>query len=289
MHQATLITCLLALLAWSPALMGHAQPSPAALSSPSGEQILQRAAAVTGGDDGRAHITFTFKQPGQAEQKIGYAMLWKHTKDKAFASKVIYFTEFPTADRGKAYLGHIRPAGSTKPDKEWLYLPELLAVRKLTGHDHKHGNAKPDEFSASVLTHADLMDRPPSLDSHRLLDSHQLLGSTELNGNTMWRVESRPKQADNAYPYSAVIRWIDTKNHLTHRTEYLGPDNTPIKRADTTWAKIDGEWVWKKVVADHLITGAQTTIEMTDVAVNLDLPDRTFTTRTLSKGPKRLF
>jgi len=267
--------------------MGHAtQPSPSALSAPSGEQILQRAAAVTGGDDGRAHIAFTFKQPGQAEQKIGYAMLWKHTSnDKEFASKVIYFTEFPKADRGKAYLGHIRPAGSKKADKEWLYLPELLAVRKLTGHnhDHKHGAAKPDEFSASVLTHADLMDRPPSL------DNNQLLGSAELNGRPVWQVQSRPKKKSPAYPYSAVIRWIDQQNHTTHRTEYLGPDNTPIKRTNTTWSKIDGEWVWKKVIADHLTTGAQTIIEMTDVKVNTNLPNRTFTTRTLSQGPKRLF
>jgi len=268
--------CLIALL--FTVLFSHAP----AIAEPTGTQILDRAALITGGKDGRAHITFTFKAPGQKEQRLGYAMLWtNHPKEAEFASKVIYFTEFPTNDRGKAYLGHIRHHGAKKPNKEWLYLPELLAVRKLSGHHHDH--SKPDEFAPSVLTHADLMERPPTMDDNRLL------GTATLDGKPLWQVESRPKKANDTYPYRAVIRWIDPKTSLTHRTDYIGQDGTPVKKAITTWQKIDGEWLWHTVVADNLKTGAQTIIEMKDAKVNTGLKDKVFNPRILRKGPNRFF
>ena len=247
----------------------------------SGKAIMARAAAHTGGKEGVARVYFKVMTPGQEDATLRYAMIWKRYETGPFGSKVMFFPEAPASLKGKAYMGFIARHGSGKRDEEWMYIPELLAVRKLTHKMHHHGPE--DLFSRSVVSEAELSPRSPELDSHRLLETKQ------ANGLTLYSVESTPKASDPEYPYARVITQIRADHYLPVSSTYLDGDGNVIKQVTTDWQQVNDVWVWKKLTATDIQTGAVTTVTQTDIKVNTGIKDRLFSERTIKKGPGRLF
>ncbi len=247
----------------------------------SGPAIMAGVATHTGGDDGASRVSFKVHTAGQEDATLRYAMVWKRYRSGPFGSKVLFFPEAPVSLKGKAYMGFIARHDSGRHDEEWMYIPELLSVRKLTHKEHHHGPE--DLFSRSVLTEGDMAPRAPERDRHRLL------GTEQHNGMTLYRVESIPRHADPAYPYARIIHRIRADHHLPVSTDYLDGDGNLLKRVTTEWQQVNGVWVWQRLTATHPATGATTTLIQTDIKVNTGIKDRLFSQRTMKKGPGRLF
>lgn len=253
-------------------------PAPAAIEL-SADEIVRRAAEVTGGNDAVAHLDFTFSQPGQMPRRLGYTMAWKRYEgENGLDSKVLFFSDFPPDDKGKAYLGWIYAPQSGKAHDQWMYLPELRMVRKMTHvhHDHAHQD---DDFGRSVLKHEDLMPRPPQV------DQHSLYGEGEGDDGTKYYIiQSVPREKDENFPYSKVLRWISKDNFLTGRLDYFDPRGSEIKHQHITWQRVGDQWMWQRVVGTELKTHAETVLEVSRARVDLGLPDSLFTTRKLPLG-----
>ena len=223
-----------------------------------------------------SRLTFTFVRPDGEERKLIYTMVWKEYAGRDDVDdKVIFFSEYPPDDKGKSFMVWVY---EDKKNDEWMYLPELRMVRKVT-HSERHAhNDKEDDFAHSVLTQVDLVPREADLDNNTLLKEE------ELDGHTDFVVESTPKRVTKDYPYKKTRRWITQDNFLPERTDYYGSSGGLVKRQSTKWKKIGNAWVWERVVGEDLITKERTELDISDIKLNSDLKDDIFSARTLRLG-----
>lgn len=241
------------------------------------EQIVTKAYQVDGGRDGVSRLTFTFRKPNAPEKKLIYTMVWKgYGGEGGVDSKLLFFSEFPPDDRGKAFMGYIY--SDDRMDDHWLYLPELRMVRKMNHDMHEH-HREDDEFAPSDLTRGDLVPRAPDADRHRLA------GEETVEGRAYYVVESVPEDEDDEnYPYSKTVKWIAKDNFLTERIDYYRGGDQAAKRQRIKWKKIDKFWVWEQVVGEDLKDGSRTVLDISDIRVNVGLKDQAFTARSLRNG-----
>ena len=188
---------------------------------------------------------------------------------------MIFFNEFPPGDNGKSYMIWVN---ENTQDDEWMYLPELRMVRKVTHDESHHHNDKEDDFARSVLTQVNLVPREPDLDDHILLKDE------DLNGHSDYVVESTPKQDSKNFPYQKTRRWISKDNFLPERIDYYGKDGELEKRQTIKWKRIGEAWVWEQVVGVDLVTNDRTVLDITDVRLNTGLKDEIFSARSMRLG-----
>lgn len=256
---------------------------PAVSADPTAEEILNKSFDVRGGEDSISTLTFSFMDTNARERKLSYTMLWKDYKGQDdLVTKMIFFKEFPPADKGIAYMIWMYRPDLNRDDDEWLYLPELRTVRKLSkkigenGEDSK--NDEDSEFSKSVLHRIHLAPRPPGL------DTYQLLRSEELDGKEYYVIERTPKNNDDIYPYKKTLNWISKDNFLLTKIDYFDRGGEKIMHQDIKWQKIDAAWIWEKVEAINLNTGNTTVLTISDARVNTGIDDDAFSKRVMKLG-----
>lgn len=244
----------------------------------SADAVMKKSFAVYGGDDSLSKITFIFQEKGDLEKKLVYSMAWKKFQGASDVdTKVIMFRDFPPDAKGVSYLGIFYKPELNKNDDEWIYLPELRMVRRLSHTGPKH--AKEEEFSKSELRQFDLVPRNPDD------DTHQLLPSETMEGVACHVIESIPKKGGGEfYPYGKVVRWISKENFLPLRIDYYDERDKLQKQQFTKWKKIGDAWVWEEVVGTNIQTGNKTLLTITDIKVNVGLTDESFSKRTMQLG-----
>lgn len=249
----------------------------------SADAIMQKSYVVYSGDDSLSRITFTFQEKGFPEKKLVYTMAWKRFTEGEYEAKVMMFREFPPDAKGVSYMGFFYMPHPSRNDDEWIYLPELRMVRKLSHSGPKH--AKQEEFAPSELRQYDLMPRHPGY------DTHQLLRTEKLGAVDCYVIQSTPKpNGAEAYPYSKVVKWISKDNFLPLRVEYYaevqgGNEEGKLQKQQVTqWKKIGNAWVWEEVKGVNIRTGNQTTLTVSDVRINVGLTDGSFSKRAMQLG-----
>jgi len=255
-----------------------------ALAQPSADEIINKSLEVYGGDNSLSTLTFSFQESNEIERKLVYRMLWKDYKGKdGLSTKMIFFKEFPPDDKGIAYMSWIYRPDMNQDDDEWLYLPELRSVRKLSKkidshHEGRHQHDKDDEFAKSVLHRPHLVPRPV------YLDRHQLLRTEDLDGKNFYVIERIPKKHTDDFPYSKTINWISADNYLLTKIDYYDTGGKVVIHQRINWQKIADAWVWDKVEATDVETGNNTTLTVSDVRVNIGIDDEAFTKRVMKLG-----
>lgn len=241
------------------------------------EQIVAGAYQVDGGRDGISRLSFTFHKSNAAPKKLIYTMAWKgYGGEGGLDSKLLFFSEYPPGDQGKAFLGYLYSDG--RVDDHWLYLPDLRMVRKMNHDMHEH-HREADEFAPSDLTRGDLVPRAPTADRHRLV------GEQAIDGRAYYVVESVPNDRDDEnYPYSKVVKWIGKDDFLTERIDYYRGGDQVAKRQSIKWKKIGKYRVWERVVGEDFTNGSRTVLDISDIRVDVGLKDQVFSTRSLRNG-----
>lgn len=256
-------------------------PSIASADLSAGE-VMAKAYVVSGGDDSVSRLTFTFHKADGKEKKLVYTMAWKkYGPQDEIRDKVIFFSEYPPDDNGKSYMIWVA-ADRRKQDDEWMYLPELRMVRKVTHDLSRRHDDKQDDFSHSLLTQVNLMPRDPDLDTHILLQDDQ------WDGHADYVVESVPKQANKTYPYAKTRRWISKDNFLTERIDYYNESGEVEMRQTTRWKKIGNAWVWEQVAGENPPSSERTVLDISDIRINNHLRDEVFSKRTMRLGKDSL-
>lgn len=258
-------------------LMGSFFFSYAGADGLSADDIVKKSFAVDGGDDSLSRISFIFQEDGQPERRLTYFMAWKKFKGAGdIDSKVIMFREFPPDAKGVSYMGFFYRPELNRNDDEWLYLPELRLVRKLSHSGPKH--AKEEEFTKSELRQYDLVPRDPGA------DGHQLLRSEALEGVDCYVIESTTKGRADYYPYSKAIKWIAKDGFLPLRIDYYDEKGKLLKQQTFKWKQAGDAWVWEEVTAENVQTANKTTLRISDIRVNVGLTDDAFTKRVMQVG-----
>lgn len=258
-------------------LVHSARAEESSAKEPNADAIMQKSYAVYSGDDSLSRITFAFQEQGAPEKKLVYTMAWKRFTEGEYEAKVMMFREFPPDAKGVSYMGFFYTPNPSRNDDEWVYLPELRMVRKLSHSGPKH--AKQEEFAPSELRQYDLMPRHPEY------DTQQLMGTEKLDNVDCYVIQSTPKpNGEEAYPYSKVVKWISKDNFLPLRIEYYNENGKLHKQQVTRWKKISNAWVWEEVKGINTLTGNQTILTVSDVRINVGLTDESFSKRAMQLG-----
>lgn len=243
-----------------------------------GADIVQRCdKEANAGKDQRNLLTVILRDASGNEKKNIYQRYWKDYKGrKNIADKMMLFTEFPPDAKGTAFMRWGYMPGADKNAEQWLYIPSLGSVRRVSVRDPG------DSFLGSDLTYQDI--------SPRLLsqDDHQLLREDVRDGHSYYVVESLPKEDKPLY--GKVVAWYekapDWADCNKRRVEYFDTRMQLLKVETLDWQRVDDAWLWDEVHVDNQLTGHSSIFRVTDATINNGLKDRIFTERMLKRGIK---
>lgn len=241
-----------------------------------GLMIMERCNFKYPGDDQRSRLTIILRDKDGNEKKNVYRRLWKDFKGAdGIADKMVLFTEYPPDAQGAGFMRWAYTAESDRNADQWIYLPVLKKIRRVSIRDPG------DSFLGSDLTYADISGRRLDADQHALV-------KTLKRGNEMiYAVESTPINKGSGL-YSKTVSWFvkgqDWDGCVKRQVDYYDKKGEPIKQQIIKWQQVNKAWVWDEVSVRNVQTGHSSVFQVTDVQVNLGLSEDEFTERALRVG-----
>ena len=248
----------------------------AAYAQPTGDEIVQQCDLNTNiGKDTRATMTMVLKDNAGNEQKNVYKRYWIDNKGRnQIVDKMMLFTEFPPDAAGTAFMRWSYLPGAGKNAEQWLFLPSLNTLRRVSVRDPG------DSFLGSDLTYQDI--------SYRALneDTHKLVREDKVDGAEYYVVESVPREKNPLYGktmtwFQKTADWAECRKR---RVEYYDTRDNLIKTEILKWQKVGSAWLWDQVHVENVRTGHSSLFSITDPEVNVGLDDKMFSDRTLRRG-----
>jgi outer membrane lipoprotein-sorting protein len=173
----------------------------------------------------------------------------------------------PPDVRGTGLLTYQNPAGD---DKQWLYLPELRRVKKISSSN------KSGAFMASEFSYEDITGN--TLDKFE----YTFIGEEELNGQLCYVVERVPNYENSGY--LKIKSWYSKSDYLMQRNEYTDRKNTLLKvQTFFGWKKYGSTYRSDRIEMQNLQTGKKSIIQFSERQMNTGLKENDFTKRSLQR------
>lgn len=242
-----------------------------------GADLIKQCAFKFPGRDQQGKFTVTLRDRDGRTKRSEYLRFWKdYGGADDIADKMLLFTMYPPDARGSSFMRLAYTPESGRPVDQWIYLPLLKKIRRVTIRDPG------DSFLNSNLTFADVS--PRALDA----DEHRYLGVTTVANRAFHVVESIPKEKRPLYGkrvfwFLHPEKWEDC---VTERIDYYDTSGQLLKDQFISWQQIDGAWMWKTSVVRSYQSGTASAFEMSDMRVNVGLDDDLFSARALERGPE---
>ena len=238
----------------------------------SGTDIVRHCYYKYAGDDQRSRLIIVITDQSGKGIKSEYRRFWKnYGGENGIVDKVILFTESPPDSRGVNFMRWAYSVPSGKPADQWVYLPELHMVRRVSQRDP----------ATSDWGYSDEDLRIRDLDE----DDHRLKQIERSDDREYYVVESIPRN-DSAYGkrithFNKAADWGDC---APRQVDYYDKDGELLKQEYITWRRINAAWVWDTAVVRNVRTKITATYQMMETEVNVGLDDRLFTERQLRRG-----
>ncbi len=237
------------------------------------DEIVRLCDYKSPGQDQRSMLEISLINAANAEKKSIYRRLWKDSSNEGeLFDKMVLYTVFPPEGEGTGFLRWGYKANSGKAPDQWLYLPSMKKIRRVSVRDPG------DSFLGSDLSYGDIDDRSISADQHELV--------SDLITDEFFVVDSRPVAEPKLYSkrrswYKKGQSWADC-----HRvkTEFYDKSEDLLKVQELSWQAVSGAWAWDVVTVRNIQTGHSSIFKVYDVEFNVNLSDRLFTERELRRG-----
>ncbi len=185
---------------------------------------------------------------------------------------LIRFTE-PENIRG---AGLLIVENRGRSDDEWLYLPVLKKIKKISTSERSHS------FMGSEFSYEDL--HPEVMSDYR----YELKGSDAVDGRECYIVEATPVSARKLEEtgYGKRILWIRKDISFRIKVQYYDKQGKLLK-TETDEQLLDiggGKYRMNKIVMTNERTGDKTVLDSQGRSVDSDIPDSRFTTTHLKQG-----
>ncbi len=224
------------------------------------EKVINREAPKT--TEARVRMLLIDKNGKEREREF-----LSYSKDYPEGRKSVMKFEKPADVKGMGFLQIQHKKGE---DEQFLYIPELKRVRRLTG------SARRGSFFGSDLSYEDLEER--DVDE----DNHNLLREEKYNDQDVFVVESTPGDPSSTQ-YSKVVQWIRKDNYIPVKVEFY-KDGDLIKELKVEKIdKIDGYWTAIKTRIRTIKSGHSTSVELIEIKHNKPISDDVFTERFLAR------
>lgn len=163
-------------------------------------------------------------------------------------------------------------------DAQWLYLPALRRVRRISGSD------RGDYFMGTDFTYDDIrQDTKVSETDYQ----RTTLGMGEVDGRACYIVEGIPSSEDVAEQlgYSRTLSCVDTEIFMVLKSEIWDLQGNALKTIYTRDIRqVQGIWTAHRLEAENHKTGHKTAFVISDVDYQADLSDDLFTRSALKRG-----
>lgn len=229
-------------------------------------ELAQKVYARPNGRDLTTVGRMVLTEKGHAP-RIRELITYRLEKSKGETANLIRFLD-PEDIAGTGLLSLDKANGKSG---QWLYLPALDRVRRISG-ERKGGR-----FVGSDLYYEDLQERKPSEDRHRMV------GNETINGVACDMLESTPVDPDSSV-YRKRVSWIDPKTLMALRVDFFeGSDTAPSKRWwVVTKKKTQGYWTAIDSRIIDLASGHETRMWIDTALYDRNLPANLFSSQTLA-------
>jgi len=230
-----------------------------------GRDIMEKVNNRYTGDDQSAEMTMTLiKSSGR--KRVRKVKVWQKDYGKNDKS-LMRFLE-PADVKGTGFLVWEH---ESKDDDQWLYLPALKKVRRISSKE------KEKSFMGTDFSYEDLGSH--DLDHY----DYTLLGSETFNDQDCYVIESVPKP-ENKKSYSKTISWIRKDIFIATKIEFYDKKGEFLKRLHAfNIEKIDEIWTTRRMEMENVQKKHTTVLEFENVKYNIGLKDNIFTERNLIK------
>ncbi|MCF6322844.1 MAG: outer membrane lipoprotein-sorting protein [Gammaproteobacteria bacterium] len=244
-----------------------------------GKSLMSQCGYKYAGKDQVSTFTVVLKDSGGNEKKSVYLRLWKdYDGEGQVLEKMMLFSTFPPDSKGGAFMRTTYIPESEKVAEQWIYLPVLRKIRRVTIRDPG------DRFLNSDLTYQDVSYR--GIDE----DEHFYIGKEVIAGVSLHKVESTPRTVKGEI-YSKRLFWIEKDvgddgwdNCLVKKIAYYDVKGVLLKEQLLNWQRVKGAWMWDRVVVTDVQERHESVFMMSDVRVDTGLSKRQFSKRAMKSG-----
>jgi predicted RND superfamily exporter protein len=242
---------------------------------PSGDSIVEQ---INQQEDGefvsqRLKMTLIDRRGNErTRETIGYRKYFGDEK------RTILFYTSPANVKGTSFLTYDYP-DKAKDDDQWLYLPALRKVRRISAAD------RGDYFLGTDFTYDDIKNE-------RKIDAEdyyfKTVKSDDVNGIKSYMVEAIPRSDSIAEElgYSRLVFWVRSDIWMIESTDYFDLKGKPLKSFKAEEIReIDGIWTRHKLTVSNFKTGHTSIFSVRDVDYRSNTKDSLFTNRAMKKGP----
>jgi predicted RND superfamily exporter protein/outer membrane lipoprotein-sorting protein len=202
-------------------------------------------------------------------------VIYRKFYDDQLRTAVFYLS--PANIRNTAFLTWDY-TNALKDDDQWLYLPAMRKVRRISAAD------RGDYFLGTDFTYEDI-----KLDGKLSLTDYDFLyeGIEQSSDGVLYRLTGTPKTAAIAKElgYALIRFWVVSDNWMILKAEFFDLKNKLLKtQIVSEFAQVDGILTRNKLeVANHQ-TGHETYFVFTEVDYKTPIDDELFSKRSLEKG-----
>jgi hypothetical protein len=181
-----------------------------AQEAPDATEIMKRShmAYYYAADDGLTEVDMSIVDSRGRERVRKFTMFRLDETDGGDQKYYTYFHE-PSDVRRMTFMVHKSADGQ---DKRWLYVPAVDLIKPISADDQN------SSFVGSDFTYEDVSGRLWTLDTHKLLREDK------LNDESVWVIESTPKNEDYE-GFARKVSLISQDSYLPLREEYYDDDD----------------------------------------------------------------
>ena len=243
-------------------------------SLPDGEALVKLVNALDEGDFVTRKIHMKMIDRRNKERERFTVSLRKYFgEDK----KTIIFYEKPSIVKDTAFLT-FDYKDEVKDDDQWLYLPAMRKVRRISASD------RGDYFLGTDFTYEDIKKEGKiAIEDYSYLTT----GEEVIDGTNTYVIEATvsDRQTATELGHSKVIIWIDSEIYLIRKSLYFDLKGNELKTVSTSDVRmVDGIWTRHNFHVQNHKTGHQTIFTVSDVDYTSPVPDRIFTKQGLRRG-----
>jgi hypothetical protein len=191
--------------------------------------------------------------------------------------RTVIFYEEPTRVRGTGFLTYDY-ADVSVDDDQWLYLPALRKVRRISASD------RGDFFLGTDFTYEDIKkEQKVEVNDY----AFQAKGSENVGGIEALIVEGTPisEHISEELGYSRVVWRVDPGIWMSRRTDLYDLNGNHLKTITLeTVETIDGITTATEILAVNRKTGHSTRLTFSEVDYASDVPESLFTQARLRRG-----
>lgn len=167
---------------------------------------------------------------------------------------------------------------ANKDDDQWLYLPAMRKVRRISASD------RGDYFLGTDFTYEDIKkENKVSIEDYK----RTTLREEDIDGHHSYVIESVPVSEDisEELGYGKVVQWVDSEIWITRKSVFFDLRGQPLK---TTYVKdisqVQDIWTAHRLEVNNHKTGHKTVFVFADVIYDTEVRDDFFTQRALRRG-----